>query len=226
MRSDPRVGAISPADVVHVWVVRSVRRGAKLWLRAVPGPWPCPPVPSRCPNPDRERVRWQFGRRQHASTQRRRASCCTQVAAQVAQQSAEAAGTPEDLNDSIWTIGPTRAIRHGTALAARHGLGCTFLLIFTTTSARTHRRPGMANHCRIVRPFFSGLSDACRPNAPSLFPIQATWKLVHSDRRPIYKLWRLCARACACAQSGPCLPRSWASSIPTWPLVLARPSSV
>lgn len=41
MRSDPRVGAISPADVPHVWVVRSVRRGAKLWLHAVPSPCPC-----------------------------------------------------------------------------------------------------------------------------------------------------------------------------------------
>lgn len=53
MRSDPRVGAISPAYAFYVWVVRSVRRRAKLWLHAVPGPSPAT-GPEQMPELERE----------------------------------------------------------------------------------------------------------------------------------------------------------------------------
>lgn len=79
MRSDPRVGAISPADALQVWVVRSVRRGAKLWLPAVPGPSPAT-GPEEMPELE---GKIQFRRHQ--------ASCCAQGGARVARPSADAA---------------------------------------------------------------------------------------------------------------------------------------
>lgn len=108
MRSDPRVGAICPADAAQVWAVRSVRRGAKLWLHAVPGPGSAT-GPEKMP----ELVRVRFN---SDGTKPRAAH---KAAHGVLNQVPRRAGTPDDLNDSIWTIGPTSAV---TSVAARPGL--------------------------------------------------------------------------------------------------------
>lgn len=115
-------------------------------------------------------------------------------------------GTPDDLNDSIWTIGPNK--RSGIRHAARHGLGCTFLLMFTSVLGVANAEPSLhhAPACREGQPLayralLFGPEQRRRPNAPSLFLIDARWRLLHSDQRPIYKLWRVCARAYASLQS-------------------------
>lgn len=111
MRSDPRVGAISTADALHVWVVRSVRRGAKLWLHAVPGPSPAT-GPEQMPELERE-IQNQTAPSLVLRT-RRRTGCSTKCRREL----------------GLLTISMTRSgllgrqaqrsgTRHGTAWAAR-----------------------------------------------------------------------------------------------------------
>lgn len=73
------------------------------------------------------------------------------------------AGTPDDLNDSIWTIGPTSAAVSGTARPGLHvSLDVYQAPLASPTPNRpyiTHRRPGKGSHLR-TKPFFSGLSIA------------------------------------------------------------------
>lgn len=115
------------------------------------------------------------------------------------------AGTPDDLNDSIWTIGPTSAVQW---YQARHGLGCTFLLMFISILGVANAEPSL-HHAPAYRErqplayraLLVGPEQRRRPNASSLFLFDARWKLLHSDRRPIYKLWRVCARTYASVQS-------------------------
>lgn len=109
MRSDPRVGAISPADAPQVWVVRSVRRGAKLWLHAVPG---ASPATGPEQMPELERV----GSKSDGTKPRAAHKAAHGVLNEVPRR----AGTPDDLNDSIWTIGPTNSVVSGTARPGLH----------------------------------------------------------------------------------------------------------
>jgi hypothetical protein len=103
-----------------------------------------------------------------------------QGGARVAQPSAEAAGTPEDLNDSIWDYWGDKGHQ------ARHGLGCTAraglhvsLDVYEHLGPRQRRTVPRAPASRDGQPLayralLFGTERRRRPNAPSLFPIDAT----------------------------------------------------